>query len=113
MSTVIKSYLSIFLILVAVFTFGGVISLTIDVQNARDYHAAVVNEIENSHHAQSVIDACVAEAESNGYELVVTGYTNPSADASGAKISKVVLKYGYTLDLLSIASDREIVGYAR
>lgn len=42
MSTIIKSYTSIILIIIAALTFGGIISATIDVRNARDYHAAIV-----------------------------------------------------------------------
>ena len=113
MSTVIKSYLSVFLILVAVFTFGGIISVTADVQNARDYHAAVVNEIENSHHAQNVIDACVEEAASNGYELTVVSYPDSSVDAYNSGIVKVTLKYDYMINLLGIGEEKEIIGYAR
>ncbi len=113
MGTVIKSYLSVFLILVAVFTFGGIISVTIDVQNARDYHAAVINEIENSNHAQSVIDACIEEAESNGYELTVVSYPDDSVAAYNSAIVKVTLKYDYSINLLSIGAKKEIIGYAR
>lgn len=113
MSTVIKTYLSIILILVAVFTFAGIISVVIDVQNARDYHAAVISEIENSNHAEVVINSCVSEASSNGYELIVSNYANSSADATGSEISKVVLKYEYSIDFLGITSEHEVVGYAR
>lgn len=113
MSSVIKSFLSIVLILVAMFTFAGVISVVVDVVNARDYHAAVVNEIENSNHADSVVDACVAEATTNGYTLTVTEYTSSSHEATNARISKVVLKYNYKINFLGVLSEKEIVGYAR
>lgn len=113
MSTVIKSYIPIVLIILAVFIFAGIISVTIDVQNARDFHAAYVNEIENSNHAGSVIEACKAEAEENGYELVVDSYTNNSLGENNSTISKVVLKYDYTIGILNVNSAQEIVGYAR
>lgn len=113
MSSVIKSYLVILLIILSVFVFTGIISANADMQNARDYHAAVVNEIENSNHANNVIEACKTEALTNDYELVVTTYLNNSDASSNAMITKVVLKYTYTIDFLSIASSQEIVGYAR
>ncbi len=113
MSSVIKSFLAIFLILIAMFSFAGVISVTIDVQNARDYHASVVNEIENSNHAQSVINACKDEATTNGYTLTVTEYSSTSDDSPNTKISKVVLSYSYSIDFLNISSNKEIIGYAR
>lgn len=113
MSTVIKSYLSIILILIAVFTFAGIISVAIDVQNARDYHATVVNEIENSNHASSVIDACKSEASENGYTLTTSTYADNSEGSFDSKITKVVLEYEYSIGFLDIASGKQIVGYAR
>ncbi len=113
MSSVIKSYLAIVLILLIVFTSAGIISVTLDVQNARDYHAAVVNEIENCNHAASVIEACKTEASENGYTLTVTNYYSDNDNSPNSQISKVVLKYSYTIDFLGIATEKEIVGYAR
>lgn len=113
MSSVIKTYLSIILILVAVFTFGGIISVALDVQNARDFHSSVINEIELSNHSASVISACEDDAKSNGYTLSATPYANNSDDSSNAQITKVTLKYSYHIDFLGLASEKEIVGYAR
>ena len=48
MSSIFKSYVSIILIIVAVLVFVGIITVTLDVQKARDFHGAVVNEIEKS-----------------------------------------------------------------
>ncbi len=113
MSSVIKSYVSIILIVVATLVLVGIISVTVDVQNARDYHAAVVNEIENSNHAGTVIEACKTEATENGYTLSVETYSNNSDGKSNSIISKVVLKYDYAINFLSVSSEKEIVGYAR
>ncbi len=113
MSSIFKSYVSIILIIVAVFVFVGIISVAVDVQNARDFHGMVINEIENSNHASSVIEACKETAEANGYELVVSSYMNNSDGLQYSKITKVVLKYDYTIDILKIKSEKEIVGYAR
>lgn len=112
MGTIIKVYTAIFLVLMTVFVSVGILSVQVDVQNARDYHAAVVNEIENSNHNSSVIDACVEEAKNNGYTLTVDSYTNSSGNYSFT-VSKVVLKYKYTIAFLNIQSDKEIMGYAR
>lgn len=113
MSSVIKSYLSVILILVAVFTFSGIITVALDVQNARDYHASVINEIEISNHAESVILACKADASDNGYTLTTESYSNNSENGSNAQITKVVLKYSYNIDFLGLFSEKEISGYAR
>lgn len=113
MSSIFKSYVSIILIIVAVFVFVGIIGVTVDVQNARDFHGSVINEIENSNHASSVIEACKETAAENGYELIVSSYVNNSDGLQYSKITKVVLKYNYTIGLLDINSEKEIVGYAR
>lgn len=113
MSSVIKSYLSVILILVAVFTFSGIISVAIDVQNARDFHSSVINEIEVSNHADSIIEACKTDAASNGYTLTTEEYDNNSDESANAQITKVVLKYSYTIAFIGLSSEKEIVGYAR
>ena len=113
MSSVFKSYMSITLIVVALLVFVGIVSVTVDVQNARNYHSSVVNVIENSNHAAKVIEACKEEATENGYELTVTSYDNSPDGISSSKISKVVLTYDYTIGILNVSSEKEIVGYAR
>jgi hypothetical protein len=47
---------------------AGVMSACIDANNARDFHASVMAEIEDSNFAPSVISACKAQAENEGYE---------------------------------------------
>lgn len=113
MSSVIKTYLTIALLLVAVLTFAGIITASYEVQNARDYHAAVVNEIEISNHAESVISACTDEASENGYTLSTTQYYTGTGDYDGSQITKVVLKYTYSIPFLGISTEKEIIGYAR
>lgn len=104
MSTIIKVYTAIFLVLMTVFVSIGILSAQVDIQNAQDYHAAVVNEIENSNHSPSVIAACKQEAANNGYTLEIVSYPNTT---------KVILKYKYTVSFLNIQSDKQIEGYAR
>lgn len=109
MSTIIKSYTVIIMCLLIFFLSINVISGHLDVQNANDYHAAVIDEIENSNHAISVINKIKNEAEENGYEIDITSYYG----ANSSIISKVTLKYKYRFDLLNVENEHEIVGYAR
>lgn len=110
MSTVIKSYVAIFLVLLSLITLTGVVDATVQIQNARDYHSAVVNEIENSNHSDAVIEKCVNEASANGYNLIVTKY---ESGGDNSEITKVTLEYQYTILFLNVASDKQIIGYAR
>ncbi|MEE1502924.1 MAG: hypothetical protein UGF89_01595 [Acutalibacteraceae bacterium] len=70
MSAVIKNYMVIILVIICIFTSLGIVSVAIDVHNARDFHGAVVNEIESSNHASSVIDTCKEAAEEMGMFLL-------------------------------------------
>ena len=112
MGTVIKAYTAIFLVLMCVFLSIGILAATVDVQNARDYHAACVNEIENSNHAASVIETCISEAADNGYTLEVVSYPNYVGNFSYT-VSKVILKYQFSIPILNITLEQEILGYAR
>lgn len=109
MSTVIKSYTAIIVCLLSFFIALNVVSAHLDVQNATDYHSAVVDEIENSHHASSVVDALKTEASENGYELEVENFYG----ANQTTLSKVTLKYKYRLNILDVENEHEVVGYAR
>ena len=111
MSSVIKNYIVIILIIISVFTCIGIVNVAVDVQNARDFHGAVVNEIECSNHASKVIESCKEAAEDNGYKLITSTYANKSD--SNAQITKVVLKYNYSILFLEVNAQKEIVGYAR
>lgn len=115
MGTVIKTYTAFILVLMTVFISVGILAVMLDVQNARDYHAACVNEIENSNHSPSVIAACKTDAENNtknNYKLEVESFTNSSGNYTFS-VSKVVLTYTYRIPFLNIESEKEIVGYAR
>lgn len=112
MGNIIKVYTAIFLVLMTVFISVGILSVMVDVQNARDYHTAVVNEIENSNHSTTVINACIQEAKENGYTLTVQSFQNSSGNYEFT-VSKVVLEYDYSIVFLNIQSRKEIMGYAR
>ena len=111
MSSVIKNYMVIILVIICIFTCVGIVNVAIDVHNARDFHGAVINEIESSNHASTVIDACEEAAEENGYVLTVTPYAKKND--THAQISKVVLKYKYSILFLEVDAEKEIIGYAR
>lgn len=105
MSSVIKSYVSIIFIIIAFVISIGVISMSIDVQNARDFHNTAITEIENSNSNDKVINALKEDATKNGYTLT----TYDSANGT----TKVVLKYKYSFGFLKISNDQTIEGYAR
>lgn len=113
MSTTIKTYIGIFLLLLAVFSMVGVMSACIDANNARDYHASVISEIEDSNFAPSVISACKSQASSAGYELLMDNNSVVKDEDGKPVLMEVILKYQYRIDFLGVISSQQIRGFAR
>ncbi|MDR0925354.1 MAG: hypothetical protein LBN31_13505 [Hungatella sp.] len=113
MSTIIKTYVGIFILLLSVFAMAGVMSATIDANNARDYHAAVMAEIEDSNFAPSVITACKAQAEEAGYELLIDSDSIVRDEDGKPTLMEVILRYQYRIDFLKVFSTQQIRGFAR
>ncbi|RDY32120.1 hypothetical protein [Lachnotalea glycerini] len=113
MSTTIKTYVGIFLLLLSVFTMAGVMSACIDANNARDFHASVIAEIEDSNFAPSVINACKTQAENAGYELLINDNSVVKNENGKTTLLVVILKYQYQVDFLGVVSSQQIRGFAR
>ena len=113
MSTTIKTYVGIFILLLSVFTMAGVMSASIDANNARDFHASVVAEIEDSNFAPSVINACKTQAANAGYELLVDESSIVKDEDGKPTLMEVILKYKYNVDFLGVVSTQQIRAFAR
>lgn len=113
MSTIIKTYVGIFLLLLSVFSMIGVMSATIDANNARDFHAAVMAEIEDANFAPSVSTACQEQAEAAGYELLIDSNSIVRDEDGKATLMEVILRYQYRIDFLQVFSTQQIRGFAR
>lgn len=113
MSTTVKTYVGIFILLLSVFSMAGVMAACIDANNARDFHASVMAEIEDSNFASSVINACKVQAEHAGYELII-GSGSVVRDQDGKPtLMEVILKYQYRIDFFGVVSTQQIRGFAR
>ena len=87
------------------------ITASLNTQRAQNYHASVVQELENSDFADSVIAEEQAKALENNYnELKIEKKTS---DSTGESYAKVTLDYNYSIPVLDMVMDHEIVGYAR
>ena len=74
---------------------AGVMSACIDANNARDFHASVMAEIEDSNFAPSVISACKAQAENAEYELLIDSNSVVKDEDGKPTLMEVILKYEY------------------
>ncbi|WP_031420557.1 hypothetical protein [Lachnoclostridium phytofermentans] len=113
MSTTIKTYVGIFILLVSVFSMAGVMSACIDANNARDFHASVMAEIEDSNFAPSVISSCEEQAENAGYELLIDSNSVVKDEDGKPTLMEVILKYEYHIDFFGVISSQQIRGFAR
>jgi hypothetical protein len=112
MELVLKSYLTIFLLFMGVFTLTGILSADMDISRAKAIHADVINEIENSDFSRDVINACIQTVEQEtDYHLYVEEMCN---DQGRTVMAEVILTYDYVIPFLGIEdAGHEIRGYAR
>ncbi|MGN0481961.1 MAG: hypothetical protein ACI4HI_00255 [Lachnospiraceae bacterium] len=124
METVQKSFLGLFFLLLLVVLLTGILSMQVRVSNARDYHADAVAEIENSNFSPRVINACVQEAKSLGYDMKVTLYReearaevvtqqNPAKNTQEVYLASVEMEYPYQFLFLNLDEKKSVRAFAR
>lgn len=125
MSQIIKTFMGVFLILLMTVTSIGILTAYMKVLNAQDLQARVVDEIENSDYAASVIRAGYGEAQKAGCGLTVTLYyegggTVVLTDASqvpgnteDVSMARVELTFPFRVAFLGIEKEHTFTGYAR
>lgn len=111
MKGAVEYFVGTIILIVAIYLMASYIAASIDTANARDFHAAVVAEIEAGNFSQKIIEKCKGTAEENGYVLSVEA---PIELQNHEKMAEVVLTYQYSIALLDIKEDvHEIRGVAR
>lgn len=86
------------------------ITASLNTQKAQNYHSAVIAELEAGDFSEMVIQDCREKAAGNGYTNLAI---EPLISADSGKYAKVTLTYDYTLPILDLFLEHEIVGYAR
>lgn len=90
---------------------GGFIKASVDTDAAKEFKASCIAEIENSNFNDSVITACINEADSKGYTLLVNKTViDPEYNVV---VAEVVLEYPYKIAALGIDNTHETRGIAR
>lgn len=92
------------------------ITASLNIQNAQNFHASVITELEASDFSESVAGSCVTNALSNGYQKAdgSSGLEIKAVSMSdNKKIAEVKLAYDYSIPFLNLFLKHEIVGYAR
>lgn len=123
MSQVIKSFMGMFFLLALLLLGVGILSAQTDVSDALDYKADIIAELENSNYNAEVINACIRQANENGYSIEIktfapgnqtVSYTTPdAADTTKVVMAEVKLKYVYRIGFLNAVTEHQVRGYAR
>lgn len=123
MSQVIKAFLGLFFMISLILLGSGILAAQMDVSDALDYKADIIAELENSNFNSDVLNACIRQAQENGYKLEVKTfseggasvcYTDPSAvDTKNVVMAEVKLTYPYRIGFLNAVTEHQVRGFAR
>lgn len=103
MNQIIKTYLTIFLMLIMILVGTGLIVCSIDARRAEKLNSGYALAIAGHNYSESVIQACIEEASSNDYLLNVNKWdTNNDGHYD---ICECVLEYDYTLIFLNPSNE--------
>jgi len=123
MGQVIKSFLGIFFAFLVVITGVSVVTMQMQVLEARSYKDTVVASIENSDYNADVINACFTGAEDNNYRLEIILYGSGGGSvtldsaaaapghAADAVKARVFLKYD--VDFFGKKFEKSVQGTAK
>ncbi|MFQ9514753.1 MAG: hypothetical protein ACLRZ9_02890 [Eubacterium sp.] len=114
MKIAIEMFTLVIAVTISCILFSSIISSDNQNADARNFYNVVVNRIEDSNCNLQIIEACIKEAESNGYELSVEDVTVYAEHPSRL----VTMKYSIRFPVFGLfGNDYEkqavIEGYAR
>lgn len=125
MSQVVKTFMGIFLILFMIVTSIGILTAYLQVMNAQDLQARIVDEIENSDYAAEVVKGCFDQSTRYGYSLQLTYYfenggtvcvkakDSVPSDVESIAMARVELSFPFQVGFLNINKAHTFTSYAR
>lgn len=125
MSQVMKAFMGVFMVMFLMTTSTGVLGAFYQILHAQNTHAVMIDELENSDYARSVMEACFETAESEEYRLQMSLYSEEGGALTCTSISElpertddismveVILFYDMEIAFFEIAEEQQLFGYAR
>lgn len=125
MSQIMKVFTGIFMVLFMTAASMGVLGAFLQVTKAQNYHAMIIDEMENSDYYDAVCEECYRVAKEANYRLTITFYQENGGYVSCTKseelpqelseftMAKVMLGFDIQIPFMGIKSSQEIYGYAR
>ena len=87
----------------------SMVSMQLNTQAARNFHAQAVDEIENCNFSDNIISSLITDAEKMGYVLKVHKY-----QINDRTTAEIILDYSYSVTLLDIVNTPQTIrGTAR
>ncbi len=108
MRMIIEHFVTFFLLLIFIWIGVAYIIQNVLYSSAREFHGAVVTQLENSYFDAQVQEDCRKKAADAGYDLKIQVYGD--GDEKDAKVS---LSFKYVIPLAGIEKKYEIEGYSR
>ena len=125
MSQIIKAFTGIVMVMFLMLTAGGILGAFLQMTNAQDLHSSMIDEVENSHYAVSVLQECFEIVEQTPYEVEIHLYSETQTPSICKSLSdiptnvdeislvKIILRYPIQIVFFDLNMKQEIFGYAR
>jgi hypothetical protein len=111
MSQIIRGFGTIFVVILAFVLCLSVNKASAETAAAKEYKADVIAELENSDFNPVVMQACINQAQTNGYELEIK---NCQYDENNMiSCAQVVLTYTYKIPIIALEQTLQTRGIAR
>lgn len=101
-------YFGCFFLMVLLFSLLGCNIVAGQSRSAMNYYEQIMEELEDSHFAQTVMQTVVQEGKKRGYEIILE---NDSAYQDRPRY-QVTLKYRIQIPIFQYGNERKISGYA-
>lgn len=124
MAVIIKSFMGIFFFALIVFLGAGILNYQTEVDRASGYKQDVIQELQNSNFAPSVLNACIQAGTEQNYNVSIDvsnedgshhTYTKhaPAADLADVVTAYVTVEYTSRLPFLGVETPNVLRGFAR
>ena len=110
MAQIVQFFSNILLMLLGFFLCISIVAGVCRITQADAYKADMITEIENSNFNESVINACMLQANEAGYAVEIRPcYYDVDGDMT---LAEITLEYAYQIPLLGVAEKKQLRGIA-
>ena len=125
MSQVVKTFTGFIMMMFLMLTAVSMLGMYTETVSAQNLHSAMIDELENSNYAKTVMEDCFTVADSNNYQLEIHLYSTEMGKVScknkselpqvvkGVYMAEVVVEYALRSPLFYLNEQQIVAGYAR